>query len=187
MAKKKSPSEKTSNSKLNYDVLNHIVDRAFFYALRMIDIANDREVKEKGEPKVGGHPSACASSQHILAAIHLVLREPEDYLACKPHVSPMDHALNYLLENFRDKEGRRLETEERKTAMHHLRHYSSSGEPVFQSYHADSDPDSYRFFPSGSVGIPPVNALYMALGYNFAKDHGFDIDENPTLWCLMGD
>lgn len=183
----KKPKKAPSTPSLDYAVLDQIADRAFYMALRMIDIANNREEKEKGEPKVGGHPSACASSKHILSAIHLVTRGPADYLACKPHVSPMDHALNFLLHNFRDAEGNLMSREDRVTAMHHLRHYSFDGQPVFQSYHAEADPDSYRYFPSGSVGIPPVNALYTALGYDFAWDHGFELDEDPWFWCLMGD
>jgi len=183
----KKPINKTTSGEIDFELLHRIADRAFFLALKMIDFANSREVKEKGEPKVGGHPSACASSKHILGAIHLVMRQPEDYFACKPHVSPIDHAYNFLLHNFRDKEGRRFTPEERELAMHHLRHYSTKGEPVFQSYHAEADPDGYRYFPSGSVGIPPVNALYMSLGYAFAKDHGFDVGEKPMFWCLMGD
>ncbi len=181
-------SKSTSSDKaLDYEVLNNITERAFFLALQMIDIANhQRPTPDRGEPKVGGHPSACASSQHILAAIHLVLRNPDDYIACKPHVSPIDHAFNYLLHNFRDAEGRMMAADERKVAMKNLRHYTAD-EPVFQSYHAEADPDSYRFFPSGSVGIPPVNALYTALGYEFIRYHGFEVDEDPTFWCLMGD
>ncbi len=177
----------SSSAKPDYAVLNRIVDRAYYMALEMIDAANSRDVKEKGEPKVGGHPSACASSKHILAAIHLVLRKPEDYFAFKPHISPMDHALNHLMHNFREKDGSLMETERRKLAMKHLRHYSPEGDPVFQSYHAEADPDGFRYFPSGSVGIPPVNALYMALAYDYANDHGMEIPEDPTFWCLMGD
>lgn len=185
--KKKLKPEKSTPSSLNFSVLNKICDRAYFMALRMIDIANNRPNVEKGEPKVGGHPSACASSQHILAAIHLVLREPEDYFAFKPHISPMDHALNCLLHNFRGSNNELFSEEDRKLAMQHLRHYSREGHPVFQSYHAESDPDGFRYFPSGSVGIPPVNALYTSLGYQFAKDHKFEINEDPTFWCVMGD
>lgn len=185
--KTKASSTRTA-PKLDYDLLSSIVERAFYLALKMIDIANhERPLKEKAEPKVGGHPSACASSQHILGAIHLVMRAPEDYLACKPHVSPIDHSFNYLLHNFRDGEGNPLSAADRALAMRHLRHYSPEGEPVFQSYHAEADPDSYRYFPSGSVGIPPVNALYAALGYHFVKDHGFQLDEKPMFWCLIGD
>jgi pyruvate dehydrogenase E1 component len=149
--------------------LNRICDRAFQIALEMIHAANSRSFPERGEPKVGGHPSACASSQHILGALHLVVREPEDYFAHKPHVSPMDHAYHFLLQNFREPDGSLMEEDRRKLAMKHLRHYSREGHPVFQSYHAESDPDSFRYFPSGSVGIPPVNALYMALGYKYDR------------------
>lgn len=178
---------KSKSDSLDFNILSQITDRAFYYALRMIHIANHRPNHPRGEPKVGGHPSACASSKHILSAIHLVMREPEDYMACKPHVSPLDHALNFLLHNFWDGAGKQMDEPSRRLAMQHLRHFSKTGEPVFQSYHAESDPDSFRFFPSGSVGIPPVNSLYLSLAYSFAKDHGFDLPENPTFWSLMGD
>lgn len=182
-------SEKASRGQLDYQLLHRIADRAYYLALSMIDRANSRpEIEnEKSEPKVGGHPSACASSKHILGAIHLVLRQPEDYFANKPHVSPIDHAYNFLLHNFRKADGTPFTEEERVTAMGNLRHYSKTGEPVFQSYHAEADPDGYRYFPSGSVGIPPVNALYQALAYNYTKAHGWKLDEDPTFWCLMGD
>ncbi|MBI4402578.1 MAG: pyruvate dehydrogenase [Deltaproteobacteria bacterium] len=166
--------------------LYRINDRAFFMALKMIDIANRRSAP-RGEPKTGGHPSACASSQHILSTIHLVLRKPQDYFAGKPHSSPMDHALNFLLHNFRDQDGIELNDNERKLAMHHLRHYSREGQPVFQSYHAESDPDSFRIFPSGSVGIPPVTAIFTALAYQYVQDHGYELNEQPFFWCTMGD
>ncbi|MFM8316349.1 MAG: pyruvate dehydrogenase, partial [Deltaproteobacteria bacterium] len=185
--KKKIRPETSTPASIDYSVVNRICDRAYFMALRMIDVANNRPNVEKGEPKVGGHPSACASSQHILTAIHLILREPEDYFAFKPHISPMDHALNCLLHNFRTENNELFSKDQRKLAMQHLRHYSREGEPVFQSYHAEADPDGFRYFPSGSVGIPPVNALYTSLGYQFAKDHKFEINEDPTFWCLMGD
>ncbi len=186
-SKKTTKEKPTSAQGLNLGVLHRITDRAYWLALEMIHLANHRPQKEKGEPKVGGHPTACASSKHILAAIHLVMRKPEDYLACKPHISPMDHAFNFLLHNFRDKEGNRMELSDRQVAMRNLRHFSKTGEPVFQSYHAESDPDSFRYYPSGSVGIPPVNALYTSLGYAFAKDHGYDLPEDPTFYCIMGD
>lgn len=173
---------------LDYTVLNGICERAFYMALKMIDIANhERPAPPRGEPKVGGHPSACASAKHILTAIHLVCRNPEDYFAFKPHSSPMDHALNYLLHNFRDTQNKPMDESARKLAMKNLRHYSKEGYPVFQSYHAESDPDSFRYFPSGSVGVPPVAAAFTALGYGFAEDHGFAIQEDPRFWCLIGD
>jgi pyruvate dehydrogenase E1 component len=186
-AKKISKEKTVSTRSLNFELMHRITDRAYWMALEMIHLANHRPQKEKGEPKVGGHPTACASSKHLLAAIHLVMRNPEDYMAFKPHISPMDHAFNFLLHNFREADGSRMELERRKIAMRNLRHYSKTGEPVFQSYHAEADPDSHRYYPSGSVGIPPVNALYTSLGYAFAKDHGYELNEKPTFYCIMGD
>ncbi len=185
----KKPTQRQSAPAVDYTVLNTITDRALYLALEMIDAANSRPAIEndKTEPKVGGHPSACASSAHILAAIHLVLKKPEDYFANKPHVSPIDHALNYLMNCFRENDGSWMKPERMELAMRGLRHYSADGDPVFQSYHSDADPDAHRFFPSGSVGIPPVNALYMALAYDYAEHHKFDLKEDPTFWCLMGD
>ncbi|NDG26732.1 MAG: hypothetical protein EB120_06120 [Proteobacteria bacterium] len=168
MKKSAKETSATTSRGLDFQLLYRITDRAYWMALEMIHLANHRPLKEKGEPKVGGHPTACASSKHLLAAIHLVMRNPEDYLAFKPHISPMDHAFNYLLENFREADGTRMNSERRKIAMRNLRHYSKTGEPVFQSYHAESDPDYFRYYPSGSVGIPPVNALYTSLGYDFS-------------------
>ena len=57
---------------------------------------------------------------------------------------------------------------------------------VFQSYHSAYDPDHHNFFPSGTVGIPPVNAGYLALAYRFAKAQGYDVPD-AHFWCVMGD
>ncbi|HVS19630.1 MAG TPA: pyruvate dehydrogenase, partial [Planctomycetota bacterium] len=75
-----------------------------------------------------------------------------------------------------------------KRAMHHLRDFAGPEHPdVYQSYHARSDPDSFHFLPSGSVGIPPVVSVYLALAYRYAADHGWDVPENAHFWSLIGD
>jgi pyruvate dehydrogenase E1 component len=71
-------------------------------------------------------------------------------------------------------------------AMMGLRKYSKNGEYVFQSYHSAYDCDNHNFFPSGTVGIPPVNAGYLALAYRYAKDHGYNVPE-AHFWSLSGD
>ncbi|MEO0651852.1 MAG: pyruvate dehydrogenase [Planctomycetota bacterium] len=174
--------------RVDLDVLNSIADRAFAQMVAMIHIANNRKEKQAGDPKVGGHPAACASCYHVLGALHLVVRRVEDYVACKPHASPIDHAYHHLMRLFRREDGTWLEDEEQMGAMHRLRKFALPGESdVFQSYHAKSDPDSFHFLPSGTVGIPPVNSAYLALAYRFAKDHGHDVPENAHFWSLMGD
>ncbi len=172
-------------------LLRRLAKRAHYYSTQMIHLANNRDDVQKGDPKIGGHPAACASLTHIMGALHLLVREPQDHIAVKPHGSPMDHAYHHMLGLFYHQDGSRFSTDQAKRAMHHLRKFgdpdSASYDPVFQSYHAAWDPDAFNYFPSGTVGIPPVASAYMALGYRFAKDHGFEVPENAHFWSIMGD
>ncbi|MBX9765687.1 MAG: pyruvate dehydrogenase [Bdellovibrionales bacterium] len=152
----------------------------------MIHIANSRKDKEKGDPKVGGHQAGSASSLHILGALHLAVKTGYDHMAIKPHTSPTDHSYNYLLNLLLDSNNERLSPELAEQAMYGLRKYSKNGEPVFQSYHSHYDPDHHNFLPSGTVGIPPVNAGYLALAYRYAREHGYEIPD-AHFWCLLGD
>ena len=172
--------------KPDFPLLERITRRAFAHMIAMIHVANHRDDADKTDPKVGGHPAACASSLDFLAGLHLHVREPGDVVCCKPHASPVDHALHHALGLFRHPDGRWFGEEEAEAVMHRLRSFPHDGAPVFQSYHAEADPDSWRFLPSGSVGIPPVAAVYLALAYRYARQHGWDIDE-PHFWCMMGD
>src|SRR6476659_5960609 len=74
-----------------------------------------------------------------------------------------------------------------ETAMHGARKFPLNDEPVFQSYHSAWDPDGLNFFPSGSVGIPPVQAAYLAHAYRFAEEHGYNVPKNAHFWSLIGD
>ena len=172
----------TADTKL----LAEITRRALAQMNAMIYRANHRDDEAPGDPKVGGHPAACASCLDILAALHLVVRDPDDYICCKPHASPADHALHHLLGMFRHKDGTWFDEAEAEAVMDRLRSFSHDGKPVFQSYHAESDPDSFHMLPSGSVGIPPVVSIYLALAYRYANHHGWNL-EQPHFWSLMGD
>ncbi len=171
---------------LNRETLESIARRAHYLATQMVFQANHRSDKEKGDPKVGGHVSASASSLHIVGALHLVVRTGFDHVANKPHASPSDHAYNYLLDLFLKSDLSRLSQEECDTAMMGLRKFSHHGEPVFQSYHSAFDPDQHNFFPSGSVGIPPVQAGYLALAYRYAREHGYEVPD-AHFWAVCGD
>lgn len=170
---------------LNNDVLEAIARRAHYLATQMIYQANHRPDKEKGDPKIGGHASASASALHIMGALHLIVKSGFDHLANKPHASPTDHAYNYLLDLLLKQDLSKLSQEDCDIAMMGLRKYSH-GEPVFQSYHSALDPDGHNFFPSGTVGIPPVQAGYLALAYRYAREHGYEVPE-AHFWALSGD
>mgnify|MGYP005678375359 FL=1 len=148
-------------------------------------MANNRKNKAKGDPKIGGHPSACSSYLHIAAALHLVMKTGFDHIAVKPHAAPMDHVFNYFMDLFLDKDLERFDDEKAKKAMEGLRAYSQNGEPVLQSYHSAYDPDHHNFLPSGTVGIPPVNLGYLAHAYRLLKDHGYEVPEDAHFWAVM--
>lgn len=172
-------------------LLDRIARRALVHTAAMIHIANHRPEARKTDPKVGGHPASCASSAHILTALHCEVREPHDFICCKPHAAPIDHTIHGLLGALRHaKDGEWFTREEIEAVMHRLRDFSHDGKPVFQSYHARSDPDSFHFLPSGSVGIPPVVSVYLALAFRYAADHHMELPEVPTdvhFWSLIGD
>ena len=168
------------------ETVEAIARRAHYFATQMIYQANNRTDKEKGDPKIGGHASGSASALHIMGALHLLVKTGFDHIANKPHASPTDHAYNFLLDLFLNPDLTKLSEEQKNTAMMGLRKYSKNGEPVFQSYHSAYDTDHHNFFPSGTVGIPPVQAGYLALAYRFAKDHKYNIPE-AHFWALTGD
>ncbi len=169
------------------DVLDQICLRAHYLANQMIFQANHRKDKLPGDPKIGGHSSASSSSLHILGAIHMIAKTGFDYIANKPHASPADHSFNYLLDLFLKPDGSRLSTDEKNQAMMGLRAYATEDNPyVFQSYHSAYDSDNHNFLPTGTVGIPQVNAGYLALAYRFAKKHGYNVPD-AHFWCILGD
>lgn len=170
----------------NISLLNSIARRALYLTVQMIYLANNRDDKQKGDPKIGGHPAACASSLHLLGALHLVVKSGFDFMAVKPHAAPCDHSYNYLLDLLLDQNLTPISKKDAIKAMHNLRAFSKN-ECVFQSYHSKYDPDHMGFLPSGTVGIPPVNLGYLALAYKFAKVQGFDVPDKAHFWALIGD
>jgi len=172
--------------KPDFDLLRRITRRAYAQTMAMIHVANERDDVADGDPKVGGHPAACASALDLLAALHLVVREPGDFVCCKPHAAPADHALHHQLGLFRHPDGRWFTDEEAEAVMAQLRAFPRDGRPVLQSYHSEFDPDSFHFLPSGSVGIPPVVSVYLALAHRYARSHGWDVPQ-PHFWSMMGD
>jgi len=171
-------------------VLDRIARRAMVQTTAMIHIANHRADARPTDPKVGGHPAACSSSAHILAALHCGARQPQDFIACKPHAAPLDHVIDGMLGIFNHPDFRWFSQEEIEACLHRLRDFPEHGQAVLQSYHARSDPDTFHFFPSGSVGIPPVVSVYTALAYRYAHDHSVEVPEVPAdvhFWSMVGD
>lgn len=173
--------------KLDLKTLDQIARRAHYLANQMIFTANHRDDVEKGDPKVGGHSSASTSALHILGTLHLLMKTGFDHIANKPHASPADHSYNYLLDLLLKPDLSRLSLDEANAAMSRLRAFYPAGDYGFQSYHSAYDPDHHNFFPSGTVGIPPVQAGYMALAYRYAEKHGYEVPKGAHFWAVIGD
>ncbi len=170
------------------ETLDRIARRALAQMAYMVWEANHRPDADPTDPKVGGHPAACASSLHLDTALLLEVRRPQDFWCAKPHLAPLDHALNALAGVFRRPDGSWMADDEAAAVLHRLRKYPSTpDEVVLQSYHADSDPDSWRVLPSGTLGIPPVASGYLALALRYLRDHGWADEEDVHFWSLIGD
>ena len=52
----------TSATQTDFALIDQVARRAFAHMVAMIHIANHRADADKTDPKVGGHPAACASS-----------------------------------------------------------------------------------------------------------------------------
>ncbi len=171
---------------LDFKNSESILKRVHYLTNQMIFMANNDRKKSKGDPKVGGHSSGSSSALHIMGALHLYVKSGFDHIANKPHASPVDHSFNYLLNLFLKDDLSKMPLCDCNIAMSNLRAFSQKEEPVFQSYHSIFDPDHHNFFPSGTVGIPPVNAGYLALAYRYAKSHGYNVPD-AHFWSLIGD
>ncbi|MDE0518707.1 MAG: pyruvate dehydrogenase, partial [Bdellovibrionales bacterium] len=172
--------------KTDLKTLNEIAKKAHLILNQMIYSANYRKDQEKGDPKVGGHCSASTSALHILGALHLIVKTGYDYIANKPHASPTDHAYNYLLGLLLDEQLQPLSPSLAEQAMKGLRAFPKQNEYTFQSYHSFYDPDHHHFLPSGTVGIPPVVAGYLALAYRAAQIQGYKVP-SAHFWSIIGD
>ena len=83
-------------------LLERITARAFAQTMQMIHVANHRaRTSAPAIPRwAGTRPPArarCTSSPRCTC----VVREPQDYVCCKPHASPVDHSLHHLMRLFR--------------------------------------------------------------------------------------
>ncbi|HEU4420274.1 MAG TPA: pyruvate dehydrogenase, partial [Planctomycetota bacterium] len=112
-----------STTPTDFPLIERVARRAFAHMIAMIHLANERPDADKTDPKVGGHPAACASSLDFLAALHLCVRRPGDFVACKPHASPDDHALHHALGLLRHPDGRWFDEAESEAAMTRLRSF----------------------------------------------------------------
>ncbi|MGB8885891.1 MAG: pyruvate dehydrogenase (acetyl-transferring), homodimeric type [Candidatus Korobacteraceae bacterium] len=136
--------------------------------------------QNKKDPGIGGHISTYSSLATLLEVgfnhfFHARYGDqPGDFIYFQGHSSPGVYARAYL-------EGR-LSEEQVKNFRHELR-----GAPALTSYpHPWLMPDFWRF-PTVSMGIGPLNAIYQARFMRYLENRGIIPQTERKVWAFVGD
>ncbi len=143
-------------------------------ALAMVVRAN------KYDPGIGGHISTYASLATLLeVGFNHFFRasygdEPGDFVFFQGHASPGVYARAYL-------EGR-LNEQHLENFRHELREH-----PGLSSYpHPWLMPDFWQF-PTVSMGLGPINAIYLARFLRYLENRGLLKPSPRKVWAFLGD
>jgi pyruvate dehydrogenase E1 component len=136
--------------------------------------------QNKKDAGIGGHISTYSSLATLLeVGFNHFFRasygnQPGDFVYFQGHASPGVYARAYLEGRFDEK---RL-----KNFRHELR-----GEPGLSSYpHPWLMPDFWRF-PTVSMGIGPLNAIYQARFMRYLENRGLIEKTDRKVWAFVGD
>jgi pyruvate dehydrogenase E1 component len=136
--------------------------------------------QNKYDPGIGGHISTYASLATLLEVgfnhfFHARYGdEPGDLLYFQGHASPGIYARAFL-------EGR-LSEEHLKNFRHELREH-----PGLSSYpHPWLMPEFWRF-PTVSMGLGPINAIYQARFMRYLENRGLIAKTPRKIWAYLGD
>jgi pyruvate dehydrogenase E1 component len=158
----------TSDRAFDLDALEEIQRRVLWLAVRMVDHANRQRPNTDGM-KVGGHQASSASMVSIMTALWFAHLRADDYVAVKPHASPVLHAIGYLLGTL---DGKYL-TELR----------SFGGLQAYPSRTKDPDHVDYS---TGSVGLGATAPLFGAVVSRYLACH-FEAPDDRRFLALVGD
>lgn len=150
------------------DILEEIQQRVLWLATNMIEHANHVRPNPDGV-KVGGHQASCASMVTLMTALYLHHLDADDFVAVKPHASPVLHALNYLM----GKLDRSWLTE--------LRAHGG-----LQAYPSRTKDPGRIDFSTGSVGLGPAATIFAAAVRNYVNAH-FGERPSSRFFALLGD
>src|ERR1700760_2536189 len=136
--------------------------------------------QNKKDPGIGGHISTYSSLATLLEVgfnhfFHARYgNQPGDFIYFQGHASPGVYARAYL-------EGR-LSEQQVKNFRHELR-----GAPALPSYpHPWLLPDFWSF-PTVSMGIGPLNAIYQARFMRYLENRGLIEKTDRKVWAFVGD
>ncbi|WP_341920593.1 alpha-ketoglutarate dehydrogenase [Hydrocarboniphaga effusa] len=142
-------------------------------ALAMVVRAN------KASAELGGHIASYASAADLFeVGFHHFFKaaghaDGADLVYFQPHSSPGVYARAYL-EGFLDEE--------------HLKHYRReiSGRGLCSYPHPWLMPDFWQF-PTGSMGLGPINSVFQARFMRYLQDRGLLKTEGRRVWGFFGD
>src|SRR2546423_14126657 len=136
--------------------------------------------QNKKDPGIGGHISTYSSLATLMEVgfnhfFHASCGDlPGDFIYFQGHASPGIYARAFLEGRFDEK---RL-----KNFRHELR-----GEPGLSSYpHPWLMPDFWKF-PTVSMGIGPLNAIYQARFMRYLEHRNLIEKTPPKVWAFVGD
>ena len=149
-------------------ILESIQNRVLWLSTQIVHYANNVRDNPDGL-KVGGHQASSASMVSLMTALYFHELRRGDFVAVKPHASPVFHAIQFLLGNLpADK-------------LTQLRAYQ--GLQAYPSRTKDVDPVD---FSTGSVGLGAVAPNFAALTARYVKDH-FGTGGSHRFIALIGD
>ena len=136
--------------------------------------------QNKKDPGIGGHIATYASIATLMeVGFNHFFRttigdEPGDFIYFQGHASPGIYSRAYL-------EGR-LTLKHLENFRHELR-----GEPTLSSYpHPWLMPDFWRF-PTVSMGLASLNAIYQARFMRYLENRGLIAPTDRKVWAFLGD
>jgi pyruvate dehydrogenase E1 component len=148
--------------------LEAVQDRVLWLAMSMVHHANRVRETPSGV-KVGGHQASSASVVTIMSALWFEHLRAPDRVSVKPHVSPVLHAIEYLLGQ--------LDTR----YLTSLREFGG-----LQSYPSRLKDPVPADFSTGSVGIGATATVWSALAHRYVAGH-FEVPQGGRQIALVGD
>jgi pyruvate dehydrogenase E1 component len=158
----------------NREIERRIKSYARWNAMAMVVKAN------RLHDGIGGHISTYASCVTLYeVGFNHFFRgpakdRPADVIYFQGHASPGIYARAYL--------ERRIDA----NYLHHFRQELAEGGGLSSYPHPYLMPDFWQF-PSVSMGLAPIMSIYQARFFRYLKARDLMKDEEPRVWCFVGD
>jgi pyruvate dehydrogenase E1 component len=168
------PPERQPRYPGNLDIENRVKSIIRWNALAMVSEANSKT------PGIGGHISTFASAATLYeVGFNHFFRGPDDpgggdLVYMQGHASPGIYARAYM-------EGRLTPKQ-----LHNFRREFAEGGGLSSYPHPWLMPDFWQF-PTVSMGLSPIMAIYQARFLKYMADRGLINDEDQRVWCFLGD